>query len=91
MAAARGRDYFQRVKHKKIARAPISKTPGTSPAEKVKPGDADFAAATSVPAKKSYSSHVNQGFSQGHEAQHWLEAEAKLNAERKLHRVKFLH
>jgi hypothetical protein len=74
MAAARCRDYFQRVKHQKISRAPISKTAGTAPAA----------------AKKSYASHANQRASHGHEAQHWLEAEAKLNAERKLHRAKFL-
>jgi hypothetical protein len=92
MAAARCRAYFQRVKHKKISRAPISKTAGASRlAAALKPGDVDFATTPSAAVKISYASHVNQGSSQGHEAQHWLEAEAHLLAERKLHRVKFLH
>ena len=38
-------------------------------------------------ARKSYFSYVNQGSSQGHEVQHWLEAEAQLLAERDLTRV----
>jgi hypothetical protein len=42
-------------------------------------------------ARRSYFSYVNQGSSQGHEVQHWLEAEAQLLAERKLTRVHGFH
>jgi hypothetical protein len=38
-------------------------------------------------ARKSYFSPVNPGSRQGHEVQHWLEAEAQWLAERKLTRT----
>ncbi len=47
----------------------------------------DFAPSPDTVARKSYFSYVNQGSSQGHEVQHWLEAEAQLLAERDLTRV----
>jgi hypothetical protein len=47
----------------------------------------DFAPSPDAVARKSYFSYVNQGSSQGHEVQHWLEAEAQLLAERDLTRV----
>jgi hypothetical protein len=47
----------------------------------------DFAPSPDEVARKAYFSYVNQGSPQGHEVQHWLEAEAQLLAERKLTRV----
>jgi hypothetical protein len=93
MAAERCRAYFHRVKHKKISRTQISMTAGASQSSlaELRPDDVDFAMAPHASAKKSYAGHVNQGSCQGHEVQHWLEAEAQLLAERKFQRVKFLH
>ena len=51
----------------------------------------DFAPSPDAVARKSYFSYVNQGSSQGHEVQHWLEAEAQLLAERDLTRVHGFH
>jgi hypothetical protein len=51
----------------------------------------DFAPSPDVVARKSYFSYVNQGSSQGHEVQHWLEAEAQLLAKRDLTRVHGFH
>jgi hypothetical protein len=51
----------------------------------------DFAPAPDEVARKAYFSYVNQGSSQGHEVQHWLEAEAQLLAERKLTRTHGFH
>jgi hypothetical protein len=42
-------------------------------------------------ARKAYFSYVNQGSRQGHEVQHWLQAEAQLLAERNLTRVHGIH
>jgi hypothetical protein len=86
MASARCRDYYHRVKHKKISRV---QNPKAAEAESSQ-NEIDFATAPDTAAKKSYSSHANHGSSQGHEVQHWLEAEAQLLAERKLHHAKFL-
>jgi hypothetical protein len=92
MASARCRDYYHRVKHKKISRgqnpkAAAASRPATAESSQK---EIDFATVTDAAAKKSYFSHANHGSSQGHEVQHWLEAEAQLLAERKLHRAKFL-
>jgi len=51
----------------------------------------DFAPAPEEVARKAYFSYVNQGSSQGHEVQHWLEAESQLLAERKLTRTHGFH
>ena len=42
-------------------------------------------------ARRAYVSDVNQGSLQGHDVQHWLEAEAELIAERDLTRVHGFH
>jgi hypothetical protein len=51
----------------------------------------DFAPAPDEVARRSYFSYVNQGSSQGHEVQHWLEAETQSVAERNLTRVHGFH
>jgi hypothetical protein len=93
MASARGRDYFNCVKHKKSFRAQNPKAAGASrsaPAESSQI-EIDFATAPNAAGKKSYANHVNHGSSQGHEVQHWLEAEAQSRAERKRVRVQEFH
>jgi hypothetical protein len=42
----------------------------------------NFVPAPEEVARRAYFSYVNQGSSQGHEVQHWLEAEKQLLAER---------
>ena len=51
----------------------------------------DFAPSPDEVARRAYFSYVNQGSLNGHEVQHWLEAEARLLAERKLTRVHGFH
>jgi hypothetical protein len=51
----------------------------------------NFAPSSDEVARKAYFSYVNQGSSQGHEVQHWLEAESQLIAERNLTRVHGFH
>jgi hypothetical protein len=53
--------------------------------------EADFTPSPDEVARKAYFSYVNQGSRQGHEVQHWLEAESQLLAERKLTRVHGFH
>jgi Protein of unknown function (DUF2934) len=53
--------------------------------------EADFTPSPDEVARKAYFSYVNQGSKQGHEVQHWLDAEAQLLAERKLTRVHGFH
>ena len=42
-------------------------------------------------ARRAYFTYVNQGSPQGHEVQHWLQAEAELIQERKLTRTHGFH
>jgi hypothetical protein len=42
-------------------------------------------------ARKAYFTYVNQGSPQGHEVQHWLQAEAELLKERNLTRTHLFH
>jgi hypothetical protein len=51
----------------------------------------DFMPSPDEVARRAYFSYVNQGSSQGHEVQHWLEAEAQLLAERNLTRTHGFH
>jgi hypothetical protein len=51
----------------------------------------NFVPAADEVARRAYFSYVNQGSSQGHEVQHWLEAEKQLLAERNLTRVHGFH
>ena len=53
--------------------------------------ETDFAPSADEVARRAYSSYVNQGSLQGHDVQHWLEAEEELIAERKLAPVRGFH
>ena len=50
-----------------------------------------FAPSADEVARRAYFSYVNQGALQGHDVQHWLDAEAELIAERNLTRVHGFH
>jgi len=58
---------------------------------KLNQDEINFAPARDEVARRAYFSYVNQGSSQGHEVQHWLEAEKQLLAERKLTRTHGFH
>jgi hypothetical protein len=60
-------------------------------AEDLKRNETDFTPSPDEVARRAYFSYVNQGSSQGHEVQHWLEAEAQLLEERKLTRIHGFH
>jgi hypothetical protein len=53
---------------------------------KLNQDEINFVLARDEVSRRAYFSYVNQGSSQGHEVQHWLEAEKQLLAERKLTR-----
>jgi hypothetical protein len=54
-------------------------------------GGTGFAPSADEVARRAYFTYVNQGSAQGHDVQHWLEAEAQLLAERNLTRVHGFH
>jgi hypothetical protein len=51
----------------------------------------NFTPASEEVARRAYFTYVNQGSRDGHEVQHWLQAEAELLAERELTRVHGFH
>lgn len=51
----------------------------------------NFVPAPDEVARRAYFSYVNQGSSQGHEVQHWLEAEKQFLAERARTRAHGFH
>jgi hypothetical protein len=53
--------------------------------------EANFTPAPEEVARKAYFTYVNEGSRDGHEVQHWLQAEAELIAERKLTRTHAFH
>jgi hypothetical protein len=53
--------------------------------------EADFTPAPDEVARKAYFTYVNEGSRDGHEVQHWLQAEAELVAERSLTRMHGFH
>ena len=65
--------------------------PPSAPAQKPTQNEIDFAPSPDEVARKAYFTYVNQGSRQGHEVEHWLEAEAQLIAERNLTRVHGFH
>jgi hypothetical protein len=71
-----------------------SKPAGPSPPIPV-PGpsqnEINFVPSPDEVARRAYFVYVNQGSSQGHEVQHWLQAEAELLAERSLTRSHGFH
>ena len=83
---------FYRVRHKRIS-------PDPKPAGAARPATAvglsqneiGFAPSPDEVARKASYSHVNPGSPRGHEVKHWLEAEARWLAERKLTRTHGFH
>lgn len=82
------------MKHYKFSGDQKQKSAGasksTADAESNK-NEIEFVPSPDTVARKAYFSYVNQGSSQGHEVQHWLEAEKQLLAERDLTRVHGFH
>src|ERR1035437_6175482 len=73
------------MKHNKFSKdqnqKPASASRPTAAADLNQSG-IDFAPSADEVARRAYFSYVNQGSLQGHEVQHWLEAEAQLLTER---------
>jgi hypothetical protein len=65
---------------------PVAASQPTAAANSNK-NELDFVPAPDEAAGKGFLSHVNQGSPSGHEARHWLAAEAKLITERNRVRV----
>jgi Protein of unknown function (DUF2934) len=61
-------------------------TPATSDSQEI-----DFTPAQDAVARRAYFTYVNQGSPEGHDVQHWLEAEKQLISERDLTRVHGFH
>ncbi len=69
--------------------------PGGEPRRMAEPevsqNEINFTPSPAEVARRAYFTYVNQGSRDGHEVQHWLQAEAELIAERKLTRVHAFH
>jgi hypothetical protein len=74
---------------------PQDQRPGGEPRRMTEPevnrSQSNFAPAPEEVARRAYFTYVNQGSRDGHEVQHWLQAEAELIAERNLTRVHGFH
>ena len=83
------------MKHKHFSPDQNQKLAGasrpTAAAADLDQNEIDFAPSPDEVARRAYFSYVNQGSLDGHEVQHWLEAEAQLLEERKLTRVHGFH
>jgi hypothetical protein len=79
------------MKHNKYPQPPKPVGDIQATAAASKKNEADFVPSPDEVARRAYFSYVNQGSSQGHEVQHWLEAEAQLLAERNRTRVHGFH
>ena len=63
----------------------------TAAAAELTQSEIDFVPSRDEVARKAYFSYLNQGSLQGHEVQHWLDAEAHLVEERRLTRTHGFH
>jgi hypothetical protein len=82
------------MKNKKFSQDQNQKTVGvTRPAAvaDLNQNKIDFAPSADEVARRAYFSYVNGGSRQGHDVQHWLEAEAHLLAERNRTRIHGFH
>ncbi len=82
------------MKNKKFSQDQNQKTAGVSRAAAVadlSQNKIDFAPSADEVARRAYFSYVNEGSRQGHDVQHWLEAEAHLLAERNRTRIHGFH
>jgi hypothetical protein len=82
------------MRHKKIlpgqSQNPASAS-RSAPGANFNQNEIDFAPSPDEVARKAYFGYANQGSRHGHEVQHWLEAEARMLAERKLTRTHGFH
>jgi Protein of unknown function (DUF2934) len=60
-------------------------------AEELRQKEAEFAGSQDEVARRAYFTYLNHGSQQGHDVQHWLQAEAQLTEERNLTRVHGFH
>jgi len=65
--------------------------PASTTVAELSQNEINFVPAPDEVARRAYFSYVNQGSPQGHEVQHWLEAEKQLLAEREVMRVHGFH
>jgi hypothetical protein len=80
------------MKHDKFSQNQNQKPAGASrPTASADLNQNDFVPSPDEVARRAYFSYVNQGSPQGHEVQHWLEAEEELIVERNLTRVHGFH
>jgi len=80
------------MKHNKFPQDQNQKTASAPrPAAALNQNEINFTPSSDEVARRAYFSYVNQGSLDGHEVQHWLEAEAELLEERKLTRVHGFH
>jgi hypothetical protein len=82
------------MKHNKLFQNQNPKPAGASVPAAVadlNQNEINFAPSPDEVARRAYFSYVNEGSLPGRHAQHWLEAEAELLAERKLTRVHGFH
>jgi hypothetical protein len=70
---------------------PPAGAPQPSSVADLKENEEVFTPSADEVARRAYFSYVNEGSPQGRDVQHWLEAEAKLIAERNLTRVHGFH
>jgi len=78
-------DYSVSMKHTKShpdQTQPSAKAPRPTLAAKISPDEMNFTPSSDEVARKAYFTYVNQGSLDGHEVQHWLQAEADLISER---------
>ena len=84
--------YFTFMKNNKFSEDQKQRLAGgLRPTANLNQNEIDFVPSPDEVARRAYFSYVNQGSRQGHEVQHWLEAEKQLVIERKLTRVHGFH
>jgi hypothetical protein len=66
-------------------------TPQSIPVIGLSQNEINFTPSPDEVARRAYFTYVNQGSPQGHEVQHWLQAEAELIQERNLTRTHGFH
>ena len=93
MADAPLNKLFYFMKNNKYPQGPHQKPAGTtmSAGTGLSQNETNFAHSPDEVSRKAYFSYVNQGSRQGHEVQHWLQAEAELIAERNRTRAHGFH
>jgi hypothetical protein len=69
---------------------PATVSPLTAP-ELLSQNEINFTPSPDEVARRAYFTYVNQGSPQGHEVQHWLQAETELLQERRLTRIHRFH